>query len=181
MTLNAYPMIVNADYVALEHGVFILRGFALRYGDELKRGVAELQKSPRNCYSVTPSGLSMSSVSTTLLQMGWTMIERSPGRLPTDVPPVAMPEVLRSLGRDAAAMVGFNDFAPDSCLVSRASPGVRVSLHQEMTEPEGGAPVVAFTFGLGSAFLFKEHQSFVDARRITLWHGSVIVWGPAGS
>ncbi len=181
MTHNAYPMLVNADYVALEHGVFILRGFALRYGEELQRGVAELQKSPRNCHSVTPSGLSMSSVSTTLLQVGWTTIERNPGRLLTNVPPAAIPEVLRSLGRSAAAAVGFNDFAPDSSLVSRASPGVRVSLHQEMNGPEGGAPVVAFTLGLASAFLFKEHQSSVDARGITLWHGSVIVWGPAGS
>ncbi|CAB3806669.1 Alpha-ketoglutarate-dependent dioxygenase AlkB [Pararobbsia alpina] len=84
----------------------------------------------------------------TLLQVGWTTIGRNPGHLPTDVPPAAMPEVLRSLGPDAAAAVGFNDFAPDSILVSRASPGVPVSLHQEMNGPEGGAPVVAFTFGV---------------------------------
>ena len=58
---------------------------------------------------------------------------------------------------------------------------VRVSLHQEMSWPEGGAPIVAFVLGMASAFLFKEPESSVDARRINLWHGDVIVWGPAGT
>jgi alkylated DNA repair protein (DNA oxidative demethylase) len=175
MTHDARPMTDNAEYLALGRGAFILRGFALRYGEELQRGVAELQKSPRSRRSVTPSGLSMSSDSTTCFHLGWTTIERSKNRVQTDTPCAAMPDVLRSLGRDAAATVGFNEFAPDVSLVSRASPGARVSLHQEMSWPQGGGPIVAFTLGMASAFLFKEHES-LDARRITLWHGDVIVW-----
>jgi alkylated DNA repair protein (DNA oxidative demethylase) len=54
-------------------------------------------------------------------------------------------------------------------------------LHQEMSRPEGVAPIVAFVLGMASAFLFKEHESSVDARSINLWHGDVIVWGPAGT
>ena len=180
MTDKAHLMIDYPDYLALEHGAFILRGFALRYGQEMQRGLAELQKSPLNRPSVTPSGLSMSSESTTCFSLGWTTIARSQDRLPTDPPCAAMPDVLRNLGRDAAATVGFNDFAPDVSLVSRV-PGARVSLHQEMSWPEGGAPIVAFVLGMASAFLFKEHESSVDARRINLWHGDVIVWGPAGT
>jgi DNA oxidative demethylase len=180
MTDKAYLMIDNADYLALEHGAFILRGFALRFGEELQRGVAEIQKSPLNRQLVTPSGLSMSGDSTTCFHLGWTTIERSKEHFPLDVPRAVIPEVLRSLGRDAAAAVGFNNFAPDVSLGSHASPGVRVSLHQEMSRPEGGAPIVAFVLGMASAFLFKEHESSVDARRINLWHGDVIVWGPTG-
>jgi alkylated DNA repair protein (DNA oxidative demethylase) len=181
MTDKAHLMIDYPDYLALEHGAFILRGFALRYGQEMQRGLAELQKSPLNRPSVTPSGLSMSGDSTTCFHLGWTTIERSKDHSQIDVPRAALPEVLRSLGRDAAAAVGFNNFAPDVSLDSHSSPGARVSLHQEMSWPEGGAPIVAFVLGMASAFLFKEHESSVDARRINLWHGDVIVWGPAGT
>jgi alkylated DNA repair protein (DNA oxidative demethylase) len=181
LTDKAQLMIDCPGYLALEHGTFILRGFALRYGEELQRGVAELQKWPVNRHSVTPSGLSMSGDSTTCFHLGWTTIERSKGHFLMDMPRAAMPEVLRNLGRDAAAAVGFNNFAPDVSLDSRASQGARVSLHQEMSWPEGGAPVVAFVLGMASAFLFKEPESSVDARRINLWHGDVIVWGSAGT
>jgi DNA oxidative demethylase len=174
-------MIHHPDYFALDNGAFILRGFALRYGEELRRGVTDLQKSQADRPSVTPSGLSMSSDSTTCFHLGWTTIERSKDHLRIDVPRAAIPEVLMSLGRDAAAAAGFNRFAPDVSLNSHSSPGARVSLHQEMSWPEGGAPVVAFVLGMASAFLFKEHSSSVDARRISLWHGDVIVWGPAGT
>jgi DNA oxidative demethylase len=44
MTDKAHLMIDYRDYLAPEHGAFILRGFALRYGEELQRGLAELQK-----------------------------------------------------------------------------------------------------------------------------------------
>ncbi|WP_408254310.1 alpha-ketoglutarate-dependent dioxygenase AlkB [Paraburkholderia phytofirmans] len=170
----AHPMTGNAEYFALGRGAFILRGFALRYGDELPRRVAELQNSPQDRCSVTPSGLSMSSESTTCFSLGWTTIERSQDCLPTDPPYAVMPDVLRNLGRDAAAAVGFNDFAPDVSLMSQV-PGARVSLHQEMSWPKAGAPIVALTLGMASAFLFKNHES-LDTRRITLWHGDVLVW-----
>ena len=126
MADKAHLMIDYPYYLALEHGAFILRGFALRYGEELQRGVAELQKSPLNRHSVTPSGLSMTGDSTTCFHLGWTTIERSKDHFPTDVPRAAMPEVLRSLGRDAAAAVGFNNFAPDVSLDSHASQGARL-------------------------------------------------------
>jgi alkylated DNA repair protein (DNA oxidative demethylase) len=181
MTDKAHLMIDYPDYRALEHGAFILRGFALRYGEDLQRGLAELQKSSPNRPSVTPSGLSMSGDSTTCFHLGCTTIERSKDHFLIDVPRAAMPEVLRRLGRDAATAVGFSNFVPDVSLHSHSSPGARVSLHQEMSWPEGGAPIVAFVLGMASAFLFKEHESSVDGRRINLWHGDVIVWGPAGT
>ena len=181
MTYDACPTTDSAEYLTLGRGAFILRGFALRHGAVLQRGVAEFQKSAQNRRFVTPSGLSMSGDSTTCFHLGWTTIERSKDHSLIDVPRAAMPEVLRSLGRDAAAAVGFNNFAPDVSLDSHSSPGARVSLHQEIGWPEGGAPIVAFVLGMASAFLFKEPESSVDARRINLWHGDVIVWGPAGT
>jgi alkylated DNA repair protein (DNA oxidative demethylase) len=177
---EARSMIDHPDYFALEHGAFVLRGFALRYGEELLRGVAELQKAPLNRHAATPSGLSMSGDSTTCFHLGWTTIERSKDHLAADVPRAAIPDVLRRLGRDAGAIVGFSTFAPDVSLDSHASPGARVSLHQEMNWPEGGAPIVAFVLGTPSAFLLKKHEFSVDARRVNLWHGDVIVWGPTG-
>jgi DNA oxidative demethylase len=174
MIHDAPPMTGTAEFFALGRGAFILRGFALRYGDELLRCVAELQNSAPDRRSATPSGLSMSSESTTGFSLGWTTIARSQGNLPTDSPCAAVPDVLRALGRDAAVTVGFNDFVPDISLVSRV-PGARVSLHQELSRPKGGAPIVAFSLGMASAFLFENHAS-PDTRRITLWHGNVLVW-----
>jgi DNA oxidative demethylase len=174
MNHDAYPMTDNAEYFALGRGAFILRGFALRYGDELSRCVVELQNSPQGRCSATPSGLSMSSESTTCFSLGWTTIARRQDELPADPPCAAMPDVLRTLGRDAAVAVGFKDFTPDVSLVSQV-PGARVSLHQEMSRPKGGTPIVAFTLGMANAFLFENHES-LDTRRITLWHGDVLVW-----
>ncbi|MFM0203722.1 hypothetical protein PQR53_28070 [Paraburkholderia fungorum] len=96
MTDKAHLMIDHPDYLALEHGAFILREFALRYGEELQRSLAELRKSPLNRPSVTPSGLSMSGDSTTCFHLGCTTIERSKDHSLTDVPRAALPEVLRS-------------------------------------------------------------------------------------
>src|ERR1700722_3382544 len=174
MIHDVQPMTDNAEYFALWGGAFILRGFALRYGDELQCCVADLQNSPQDRCTVTPSGLSMSCESTTCFSLGSTTIARSRDNLPTDPPCAAMPDVLRALGKDAAVAVGFKDFAPDVSLVSQA-PGARVSLHQEMNQPKGGTPIVAFTLGMANAFLFENHES-LDTRRITLWHGDVLVW-----
>jgi alkylated DNA repair protein (DNA oxidative demethylase) len=174
MTYDACPTTDSAEYLTLGRGAFILRGFALRHGAVLQRGVAEFQKSAQNRRFVTPSGLSMSSDSTTCFHLGSTTIERSEDRLPKDTPCAAIPDLMRRLGRDAAAAVGFIDFVPDVSLISD-SPGARVSLHQEMTRPQRGAPVVAFTLGMASAFLFKTQES-PDTRRITLWHGDVLIW-----
>jgi DNA oxidative demethylase len=153
MTHDAHPMTDNAEYLALGRGAFILRRFALRYGDELPRCVTELQKSAEDRRSVTPHGLSMSSESTTCFSLGWTTIARSQDQPPTDLPYAVMPDVFKALGRDTAATVGFNDFIPDVSLVSRV-PGARVSLHQEMSWPKGGAPIVAFYIGSGQRLPF---------------------------
>jgi DNA oxidative demethylase len=174
MTYDACPMTDGTEYLTLGRGAFILRGFALPRVADLQRDVTEFQKSAQNRRFVTPSGLSMSSDSTTCFHLGSTTIERSQDRLPKDTPCAAIPDVMRSLGRDAAAAVGFNDFVPDVSLISDL-PGTRVSLHQEMTRPRRGAPVVAFALGMASAFVFKTHES-LDPRRITLWHGDVLVW-----
>ena len=42
MTDKAHLMIDYPDYLAVEHGAFILRAFALRYGEELQRGLVPL-------------------------------------------------------------------------------------------------------------------------------------------
>jgi DNA oxidative demethylase len=184
MTREAYPLNGNAQCLILEQGIFFLRGFALRYGDALQRSVAVLQQSPGDL-DATPHGLRMSGDSTTCFHMGCTTIERIQGEPPdrhlANVPRADMPEIMRRLGRDAALAAGFNGFCPDAFLISRASPGVRVSLHQETGQSEAGTPIVAFALGMATAFVFRKHVSSSDARRITLWHGDVVVCEPSRS
>ncbi|MBN9401698.1 MAG: alpha-ketoglutarate-dependent dioxygenase AlkB, partial [Burkholderiales bacterium] len=51
-----------------------------------------------------------------------------------------MPEAFARLAREAAAAAGFEDFAPDACLINRYLPGARMSLHQDRNERDFGAP-----------------------------------------
>jgi len=98
-------------------GNFFLRGFALRYGDDLQRSVAVRQKSPGDL-DATLHGLNRSVDSTICFHMGCATIERIPREPPdrhlADVPRAEMPEMMRRLGLDAALAAGFDNFCPDA-------------------------------------------------------------------
>jgi alkylated DNA repair protein (DNA oxidative demethylase) len=88
-----------------------------------------------------------------------------------------MPAVFADLARRAAAVGGFDGFAPDACLINRYQPGSRLTLHQDKNERDFGAPIVSVSLGLPAVFLWGGLARSDRARRMTLLHGDVVVWG----
>jgi alkylated DNA repair protein (DNA oxidative demethylase) len=81
------------------------------------------------------------------------------------------------LAREAAAAAGFDDFTPDACLINRYLPGTRLSLHQDKDERDYAAPIVSVSLGMPAVFLWGGHARADRAKRISLTHGDVVVWG----
>ncbi len=160
---------------------FVLRGFVLAVARDLIACVVELDQLAPLRQMVTPGGFTMSVAMTNCGRLGWTTDRR--GYRYSEIDPVsgkpwpAMPDLFRRLARDAAAEAGFEEFAPDACLINRYLPGSRLSLHQDKNELDFEAPIVSVSLGMPATFLFGGHDRSDKAARISLQHGDVAVWG----
>lgn len=162
---------------------YLLRGFALRFADEV---VAELENIKRISpfrRMVTPGGFTMSVEMTNCGALGWTTDKRgyrySPIDPLTNEPWPPMPASFLILARESADAAGFDDFVPDACLVNRYVPGARLSLHQDKDEKDFSQPVVSVSYGMPATFLFGGNERADRAERLLLDHGDVVVWGGA--
>jgi alkylated DNA repair protein (DNA oxidative demethylase) len=130
----------------------------------------------------TPGGKAMSVAMTNCGPLGWTTDRR--GYLYTATDPLtgrawpAMPPGFAALAMAAAAEAGFDGFVPDACLVNRYEAGARMGLHQDKDEADAAAPIVSVSLGLPATFLWAGDKR-TGARRLTLEHGDVVVWGGA--
>lgn len=162
-------------------GAAILRGFARPQETALLAGLQQVVARAPFRNMLTPGGLRMSVAMTNCGSLGW-LSDRTGYRYdPLDPesglewPP--MPAAFVHLARDAAALAGFERFAPDACLVNRYEPGARLSLHQDRDERDFGAPIVSVSLGLPAVFLFGGTKRSDRAARVPLSHGDVVVWG----
>jgi alkylated DNA repair protein (DNA oxidative demethylase) len=73
--------------------------------------------------------------------------------------------------------VGYDGFAPDTCLINRYEPGARLALHQDKNERDFSAPIVSVSLGLPAKFLFGGLQRTARPSPTILNHGDVCVWG----
>lgn len=160
---------------------YVLRGYALpwieRLLPELRRVLAQ---SPFR-QMVTPGGFTMSAALSSCGALGWTT-DRTGYRYTaldpnTQAPWPELPTTLRQLAMLAAADAGFDDFAPDACLINRYVPGAKMSLHQDKNERDYAAPVVSVSLGLPAVFLFGGHERGDKTQKVSLFHGDVVVWG----
>jgi alkylated DNA repair protein (DNA oxidative demethylase) len=160
---------------------FVLRRFAEPYVNELLRAIHALKRCSPFRQMVTPGGFVMSVAMTNCGQLGW--ITDRKGYRYTEIDPETglrwplMPAAFNRLARDAAAVAGFANFAPDACLINRYVPGNRLTLHQDKNERDFNAPIVSVSLGLPAVFLFGGHERKEEAARIPLMHGDVTVWG----
>ncbi|MGK9419210.1 DNA oxidative demethylase AlkB [Pseudomonas cedrina] len=160
---------------------YVLRGYALPWVErllpELRRVLAQ---SPFR-QMVTPGGFTMSAALSSCGDLGWTTDRSGYRYTPLDPrsrqPWPRMPDVLRELAVLAAAEAGFLDFAPDACLINRYVPGAKMSLHQDKNERRYSEPVVSLSLGLPAIFLFGGHARTDKPRKVSLFHGDVVVWG----
>ena len=52
-----------------------------------------------------------------------------------------------------------------------------MSLHQDKNERRYSEPVVSVSLGLPAIFLFGGHERSDKTRKVSLFHGDVVVWG----
>jgi alkylated DNA repair protein (DNA oxidative demethylase) len=162
-------------------GAVLLRGFVKPIERELIEAVRAIVAQSPFRRMTTPGGHLMSVAMTNCGERGWitdhTGYRYDPIDPRTEAPWPAMPPVLRDLARGAAEQGGFQDFAPDACLVNRYEPGTRLSLHQDKDELDYSAPIVSVSLGLPATFLFGGMARSDKPHRFRLVHGDVVVWG----
>ncbi|WP_017254309.1 DNA oxidative demethylase AlkB [Pseudomonas tolaasii] len=159
----------------------VLRGFALPWIDRLLPELRRILTQSPFRQMVTPGGFTMSAALSSCGALGWTTDStgyRYSALDPRSQQPwPAMPDTLRQLAILAAAEAEFSGFSPDACLINRYVPGAKMSLHQDKNERCYSAPVVSVSLGLPAIFLFGGHERSDKTRKISLFHGDIVVWG----
>lgn len=165
----------------LDPGAALLAGFALQFDRALLDAVAAIASAAPFRHLETPGGRRMSVAMTNAGGLGWISDRR--GYRYGDTDPLsglawpAMPALFRQLASDAAAAAGFSRFEPEACLVNRYEPGAKLSLHQDRDERNLDQPIVSVSLGVDATFLWGGQTRADRARRFTLHHGDVVVWG----
>lgn len=173
------PQIVGNEQIGQQ--AIVLRGFALPAVERLLPALRSVVKQAPFRHWVTPGGFSLSAAMTCCGSAGWTSSRQGYRYSPLDPqsgrPWPAIPDELLSLGRAAAEAGGFPGFEPDACLINRYVPGSKMSLHQDKDESDHSWPVVSISLGIAAIFEFGGLQRSDKPRRVSLFHGDVVVWG----
>lgn len=169
------------DHEEFAPGAWVLRGFALDAAAVLLAEIERIAAQSPFRHLVTPGGKTMSVAMTNCGAVGW-YSDRHGYRYAeidpeTGEPWPAMPRAFSRLARAAAHAAGFDDYAPDVCLVNRYEIGTRLTLHVDQDERDHRSPIVSISLGLPATFLFGGLARKDPQRRIPLVHGDVVVWG----
>jgi alkylated DNA repair protein (DNA oxidative demethylase) len=165
----------------LADGAVLLRGFAEPAAEALLAAVSDIAAQAPFRRMRTPGGFTMSVAMTNCGEAGW-VTDSSGYRYDRRDPETgqswpAMPPVFADLAARAAAEAGFPAFRSDACLINRYEPGTRLTLHQDRNERDFAEPIVSVSLGLPATFLFGGAKRTDRARRVSLSHGDVAVWG----
>lgn len=165
----------------LAPGAWVLHGLALEHADALLREIESIAARSPFRHLVTPGGKTMSVAMTNCGAVGWFSDRR--GYRYAAIDPTTgkrwplMPEAFFRLAREAARAAGFDEYAPDVCLINRYEVGARLTLHQDQDERDRRAPIVSVSLGLPARFLFGGLARSKPQRRVPLVHGDVVAWG----
>jgi DNA oxidative demethylase len=162
-------------------GATILRQFAMPEETAILAALNGVVDRAPFRHMITPSGHQMSVAMTNCGALGW-VSDRTGYRYETldpvsGLPWPPMPESFVRLATAAAAEAGFEQFAPDACLINRYEPGAKMSLHQDKDERDLRQPIVSVSLGIPAVFLFGGLKRADRAVRVGLRHGDVVVWG----
>jgi alkylated DNA repair protein (DNA oxidative demethylase) len=162
-------------------GATLLHGFAVPYERELLAALQEITERAPFRHMITPGGFRMSVAMTNCGPFGW--VTDKTGYRYDAIDPVSglawpkMPDVFLRLAASAAAEAGYENFAPDACLINRYEPGAKMSLHQDKDEKDFDQPIVSVSLGIPAVFLFGGMKRADKPARMPLEHGDVVVWG----
>jgi alkylated DNA repair protein (DNA oxidative demethylase) len=183
LTADLFENFVNArpSRETMAAGAVLLRGFARSFESELIAALHEITARAPFRRMFTPGGHQMSVAMTNCGTAGW-VTDRGGYRYDGADPDSGkawpkMPAPFRELARRASEQGGFENFAPDACLINRYEPGAKMSLHQDKDERDFAAPIVSVSLGLSAVFLFGGIKRSDKPKRYGLEHGDVVVWG----
>ena len=160
---------------------YLLKGFALQNEATLLSDIAQVIHDAPLRHMVTPGGFTMSVAMTNCGDLGW-VTDRKGYRYAT-LDPISnlawptMPDSFKQLATQAANVAGFDDFAPDACLINQYKIGARMRLHQDKDEQDFSQPIVSVSFGLPANFQFGGFERADKPIKLLLTHGDVVVWG----
>ena len=165
----------------LATGATILRKFALQGEAAILDAIRDVVAKAPFRQMITPGGYRMSVAMTNCGALGW-VTDRSGYRYDamdpvSGLPWPAMPEPLLNLATSAASEAGFQNFAPDACLINRYQTGARLSLHQDKDEKDFSQPIVSVSLGIPAVFQFGGLNRSDKTTRVQLTHGDIVVWG----
>ncbi|HEV7413133.1 MAG TPA: DNA oxidative demethylase AlkB [Casimicrobiaceae bacterium] len=165
----------------LAPGAMLLRGFAVPVSGTLAADLQRVIARAPFRHMVTPGGLSMSVAMTNCGARGWVSDRTGYRYDPIDPdsgkPWLPMPGSFLRLAGEAARAAGFDEFAPDACLINRYQTGAKLSLHQDKDERDFGQPIVSVSLGVPATFLFGGSKRAGKTLRVPVRHGDVLVWG----
>ena len=176
-------LFANSEATELAPGAVLLRG-VVGIDDEVL--IAEIHRlatiSPFRSV-VTPSGKPMSVEITSCGTVGW-MTDRRGYRYEaidpaTGNPWPEMPAEFRGLALRAAALAGYENFVPDTCLINRYTVGSKMGMHQDRDERDFSKPIVSVSLGLPITFKFGGASRTGESVKMQLMHGDVLVFGGA--
>ena len=162
-------------------GAVLLHRYALKLERTFLDELDTLTKISPFRQMLTPGGRKFGVHNTSCGEVGW--ISDARGYRYVSIDPVSeqpwptMPREFQQLATDAAEEGGFKHFIPDSCLVNRYAPDIKMSLHQDKDEADFSQPIVSVSLGMSATFVFGGLQRSDKLRRIDLHHGDVLVWG----
>lgn len=183
MTADLFANDTDMQRVPIAQDAVLLRNFASGEAEALLSAARDVIRAAPLRHMVTPGGYRMSVATSSCGTVGW--VSDSKGYRYATRDPVngqpwpVLPDMLRELAQRAATSAGFFGYQPDCCLINRYEPGAKLSLHQDRDEHDLAAPIVSVSLGLPAEFLFGGLRRADRARRMTLWHGDVVVWGGA--
>ena len=166
---------------AIAEGAVLLRGKALAFETEILKALQAITAQSPFRHMTTPGGFVMSVAMTNCGAAGW-VTDRTGYRYDPHDPETGatwpeMPDIFRTLAREAASDAGFDGFAPEACLINCYEPGTRLSLHQDKDEQNYAHPVVSVSLGLPATFQFGGLKRSDRPLKVPLQHGDVVVWG----
>lgn len=167
------------ERIAIGRQACVLRGFALRWEDDLLRQVQAIAQQAPFRHLRTPGGRHMQVAMSNCGAFGWYSDQHGYRYSATDPlsgqPWPAMPPAFAALAAQAAQAAELPPFAPNACLINRYSVGTRLTLHQD--EGDARHPIVSVSLGLPAIFLWGGDARADATQKLPLQHGDVVVWG----
>jgi alkylated DNA repair protein (DNA oxidative demethylase) len=165
----------------LPSGMILLRGYVLSKIDIIYSLLKEIETANPFRQMLTPRGFKMSVAMTSCGSYGWVTDKK--GYRYTSIDPLNkktwmnIPKELLDIATSTAALAGYQNFIPDSCLINRYETGSKLSLHQDKGESDLSHPVVSISLGLPATFLIGGLERADKTRRLVLSEGDVLVFG----